>query len=378
MSGKRVWFFGFALGLLLVSCQQQPGLVSRTPAFPERCGDGYCEAPETSQNCPEDCPYNEEDEDSPDPSSAQNMDAMGSTTDRPLLYLGIMVHLEGWNDDRDEERYERHASLVREYADLFERFGAKLTLESKELTDGSIRWGDNVLLEMEQRGHGIGVHADIGGSQAYECDRFTHDLKVERLQLESLGVKVRHVSGNTSHCDWVAATINAGYEFTTGTVAYNVMSMPEETRPEEYRHCPTPSKCHEIFPPDLEDRLHPWRAKDGSNWLTHDSEGGLVILASDGGLNCLQEELEGGVTSPCIFNLEDIQYTKERIDEALGLASPDEVNLIYFSWSLGKALDQEIMQLWLEAMKPYVDDGQVAWATLPEIYDAYLVWERSD
>jgi hypothetical protein len=288
-----------------------------------------------------------------------------------------MVHLEGWGDDRDQERFKHHAGLVREYADLFEQYGAKLTLESKELTDGSIRWGDNVLLEMEQRGHGIGVHADIGGSLTYDCDRFVADLRAERLQLESVGVQVRHVSGNTSHCDWVTATIEAGYKFTTGTVAYNVMSMPVETRPLEYRDCKTPSKCHQIYPPDLEDRLHPWRAENGENWLEHDPQGGLVILASDGGLDCIQEELEGGVTGDCKFNIKDITFVKERVDQALKLATPDRVNFIYFSWSLGKILDQEIMEVWLESTQEYVDESTVAWATLPEVYDAYLAWEQN-
>jgi hypothetical protein len=293
-----------------------------------------------------------------------------------LLYIGLMVHLEGWEDDREQDRFERHATLVREYATLFERYGAKLTLESKELTDGSIRWEDNVLKEMEDRGHGIGVHADIGGSRSYDCTRFVDDLREERVQLESLGVQVRHVSGNTSHCDWVAATIQAGYAFTSGTVAYNVMSLPPEARPEPYRDCPTPSKCHQIFPPDLEDRLHPWRTSDGANWLIHDPGGDLVILASDGGLDCIEEEFTTGVMSDCTFNQGDLEYLSRQIEEALSLADPGQVNFIYFSWSLGKVLNQEVMEEWLKLVENYVLEGSVAWATLPEIYDAYLAWEQ--
>lgn len=354
---------------------QQPGdsqtrVGPKTPAFSERCGDEICEGPETIENCPRDCRVEQQTE-VPTGASTQT----GSAADRPLLYLAIMVHLEGWDDDRDQAKFERHAQIVREYADLFEEYGAKLTLESKELTDGSIRWGDNVLLEMEQRGHGIGVHADIGGSRSYDCTQFKADLRKERIQLESLGVTVRHVSGNTSHCDWVRATIDAGYEFTTGTVAYNVMSLPIDERPEAYRDCPTPSKCHQIFPPKLEDRLHPWRTSDGSNWLEHDPEGQLVILASDGGLQCFQEERGSGVTSGCEFNVEDIEAIKNQLDTALGLADPEHVNFIYLSWSLGGMLDIGLMELWLQSLQPYLEDGRIAWASLPEIYDAYLSWE---
>jgi hypothetical protein len=159
---------------------------------------------------------------------------------------------------------------VREYASLFEKYGAKLTLESKELTDGILRWGDNVLLEMEQRGHGIGVHADIGGQRNYDCRRFADDLRARKEQLESLGVTVRHVSGICSHCDWVTAAADAGYLFTTGQVAYCVMSLPPEQHPPEYCDCPSPAACHDPFPTDLADRLHPWRMRSGADWLTRD------------------------------------------------------------------------------------------------------------
>ena len=138
----------------------------REPEPSPRCRDGICKGPEKPLNCPQDC--------SPVEQGAESLPSSGAVeqSERPLLYVGIMVHLEGWKDDRDQERFIRHAELVREYAVLFEQYGAKLTLGSKELTDGSIRWGDNVLLEMEQRGHGIGVHADIGGSRNYDCSLF--------------------------------------------------------------------------------------------------------------------------------------------------------------------------------------------------------------
>ena len=56
---------------------------------------------------------------------------------------------------------------------LFEKYGAKLTLESKEMTDGAIQWNDNVLLEMQERGHAVGIHADVGGNASgYGCGRW--------------------------------------------------------------------------------------------------------------------------------------------------------------------------------------------------------------
>ncbi|MBN1920804.1 MAG: hypothetical protein JW892_06130 [Anaerolineae bacterium] len=319
-----------------------------------RCGDGICGGPENPQNCPADC---------------------SSASSPAVLYLGIMVHLEGWSDQFNQVKFERHAQLMREYASLFETYGAKLTWESKELTDGVLAWGDNILLEMEQRGHGVGVHADIGGQQSEACAPNTARLRAEKQQLESLGVTVRHVSGIVSHCDWVVSAADAGYLFTTGTVAYAVMSLPLEDRPLEYRDCPSPAACHDTFPPDLEDRLHPWRASSGADWLTHDPDGRLVILPSSGGLSCMAEEALDQVCGE--FTAEDIDAFLQEFDRAVALSQPGQVNTYYVAWSLGGVLDPTLLETWLQAISPYVASGQVEWKTLPEMYDAYVSWEQN-
>jgi len=292
---------------------------------------------------------------------------------KAVLYLGIMVHLEGWNDDQDRARFARHVQLVREYASLFETYGAKLTWESKEMTDGALKWGDNVLLEMQQRGHGVGVHADIGGQRNYDCSRFSADLRAEKEQLESLGVTVRHVSGIVSHCDWVTAAADAGYLFTTGNVAYAVMSMPAENRPPEYRNCPNPAACHDAFPSALADRLHPWRMNSGLDWLTPSPNGRLVLIPSGGGLTHMEEDATGRLPGKNEdLTQADIDYFIRELEQAIALAQPVQVNTYYVSWSLGSPLDPKMLELWLQRIDVYVKAGQVEWKTLPEMYDAYV------
>ncbi len=315
------------------------------------CGNGVCEGPENARNCPADCVAME--------STSQASAASGSSP--AVLYFGIMVHLEGWDDHLDQARFERHAQLMREYASLFETYGAKLTWESKEVTDGALEWGDNVLLEMQQRGHGVGVHADIGGQKNYDCSRFSADLRAEKEQLESLGVTVRHVSGIVSHCDWVTAASDAGYLFTTGNVAYAVMSMPPESRPAEYRDCQTPAACHDVFPAELEARLHPWRANSGADWLTNAPNGKLVILPSSGGL-CVRQKSDD---PSC-----DVFFRE--LEQAIALAQPGQVNAYYVSWSLGQPIELDVLEAWLQRMDAYVRAGQVEWKTLPDMYDAYI------
>lgn len=289
-----------------------------------------------------------------------------------VLYIGIMIHLEGWNDGADEARFRRHAALVREYADVFEPYGAVLTLESKELTDGSIRWGDNVLLEMQQRGHGVGVHADIGGQPGYDCARFADDLRAEKEQLESLGVAVLHVSGTVSHCDWVTASLQAGFEFTTGIVAYGVKSMPPALQPEQFRNCNNPAQCHQPYPLDLAGRLSPWRAASGADWVTPVAEGGLVIIPSGGGLACMAEDQrsEDSVTA-CEFKPDDIQASISELEEALALVQPGRLNTYYVSESIGTPISPEMMRVWLQAVQPYVDSGRVQWVSLVDMYKMY-------
>ncbi len=251
------------------------------------CGDGVCSGPENKTNCRQDCQNFEDNLPQVFPEEHEPGSPIPPADEKSgegVLFIGIMVHLEGWDDDVNHQRFAMHAKSVREYADLFEKYGGKLTLESKEMTEGIHRWGDNVLLEMQQRGHGVGVHADLGGEKSYDCSQFAADLVQRRQRLEALGVTVRHASGISSTCDWVTASIDAGYQFTTGQVAYSVMSMPLNKRPHEFRNCPNPGSCHEVYPPDLADRIHPWRANSGADWVTHDPDGRLVILSSSSGI----------------------------------------------------------------------------------------------
>jgi hypothetical protein len=324
-----------------------------------RCGDGRCESPENAALCPADC-------------GRQESTAAPKST---VLYYGIMVHLEGWNDAGRREQFDAHADLVRRYAALFEKYGARLTLESKEFTDGCIAWGDNVLKEMEERGHGIGVHADIGGEKDVDCDEFTPLLKERKQALESLGVRVRHASGIVSSCDWVTAAADAGFQFTTGTVAYALNSLRADLIPAGF-HCTNPAACHQSYPFDLAGRMHPWRMNTGEDWILPSENGRLVILPSGGGLTCAAEEADPAKSfTQCNFEAADIDALISELEQVLALVEPGKFNMYYISWSLGKELDDSLLEQFLQRVKTYVDGGRVQWKTLPEMYDLYVAWE---
>jgi hypothetical protein len=339
-----------------------------TPSAPDKgkCGDGRCTGPENASLCPADCAG----ESPSGPSDAAQPSGA-------VLYYGVMVHLEGWDDAREAGSFERHAAAVRRYADLFEKYGARLTLESKEFTDGCIQWKDNVLREMESRGHGIGVHADVGGEKDMNCAEFAPLLRGRKETLESLGVRVRHASGIVSACDWVTAAADAGFQFATGTVAYALNSLRADLKPEGFS-CDNPAACHQPYPFDLAGRMHPWRMNTGQDWILPSDDGRLVILPSGGGLTCAAEESGSDDSyTKCDFSAADVDALVAELEKVLALVEEGKLNAYYVSWSLGKELADSILEDYLRRVKPYVDSGRLQWKTLPEMYDLYVAWEQT-
>ncbi len=349
----------------------QPG----SAAQKSLCGNGICAAPENASNCPADCAQPTaqlQTQQKVQPSSAEKKN------DAAVLYLGVMVHLEGWADGENQTSFTEHVKLIRDYAALFEKYGAKFTWESKEVTDGILKWGDNVLMEMQQRGHAIGLHADLGGNPQTICSTLEPDLIQMKRKLESLGVTVRHTSGVVSHCDWVTASANAGFLFVTGTVEYALKSLPIEMQSQEIRDCKNPSSCHDPYPDSLAERIHPWRANSGADWVESNSNGRLVIMPESGGISHKYEESVGvsKAGKGTEFNNADIDALMAELEQAISLADPNQVNTYYLSWSLGAALDKVLLEKWLQRVQLLVETGKVQWKTIPEMYDAFVSWEK--
>jgi len=330
------------------------------------CGDGICDQVESkSGKCPQDC--------------GDPLQTSQQSETEAKLYLGLMVHLEGWVGEEDqEEKYTKHMSAAFELADIFEKHGAWVTFEaSPETIQASAVW-ENLLLKLQDRGHGIGVHADRGYTQNpnFNLNQFTNQIKVMREDAEDLGLVIEHVSGICSDLDWAKAAIDAGYLFTTGGVGYCAMSMPEEMRPAIYRDCLSPAHCHGNFPLEMADRLPPWRISTATgDWLQHDPEGGLVILSSDSGIKNLYEEtLDSQATHGDMeYTDEDIDVLVSKVEEALALVEPARINQIYFSLSIGAAdVDEIFYDRMFAALQPYVDAGVLEYKTLNGIYHLYL------
>ncbi len=333
-----------------------------------RCGDSVCGRVEkTMGNCPKDCP-----EEKAGPG---------------VVHLSLMVHLEGWDDEvTNITKFNAHVEAVETLAAKFEWYGAVATFEaSPEFFQAVENWDSDILNDLYERGHGIGLHADVGGnakSIGLTQEDMTTVLRDMRVQAEAAtGLDIRHVSGICSELDWAKAAINAGYEFTTGGVAYCVLSMPQKARPEEYKMCKSPGACHGVWPATVAERLNPWRISSADNWLIEDPNGELVLFVPDGVLLSLYEEFESpeGTDDAGNGDLEskDIEAFVDMLDEALAVATDDKLNKLYFGWSIGSKVNvsSQVLDEWFEAVEPYVADGRVDWMNLPDMYDTYLEME---
>jgi hypothetical protein len=327
-----------------------------------KCGDGICDRIERERGvCPKDC-----------------ADVKPGT-----VYFGLMVHLEGWNNEMyDQPMFDRHADEARKLANIFEDYCAKVTFEaSPEFVAGCKAWGDNVLQELHDRGHGVGVHADKGyypPGSGYTLAQFTSEIKQMKDDLEDLvNFNIQHVSGICSDLDWAKAAIDAGYVFTTGGVGYCAMSMPVNMRPAEYRNCRNPSLCHGNMPLEMKDRIHPWRINTAKgDWTVDDPDGRLVNIASDGGIKSVYEDtLSPAATHGSnAYSDDDIPVLIDKVEEAISLSEAGKVNVLYFSLSIGaEDVDPVFYNKMFTAMQPYIDSGQLEYKTMNEMYEEYIM-----
>ncbi|MCC7076238.1 MAG: hypothetical protein IT198_03855 [Acidimicrobiia bacterium] len=293
--------------------------------------------------------------------------------------MAISIHVEGWRgEDTNREKFEHHRAVLVEIADAAEEEspGAKLTFELNATFVSALHnFGDDFVTEMAARGHGVGVHADVGGTPLPPAD-FAARLTSMKAAFDDLGVPARHVSGICSASPWVEAAVAAGFEATTGMVAFCLKSLPTGSVPPEYADllvgCDVPSVCHEQVPTDMEHKAHPWRTSTSADWLTADPEGQLLLIAgeSGGGIPCAAEAVAGELTGGgCDLDAADAEGFGTWLDE---YAEADDGRPTSFvtAWSVGSVPDMDHARALFRAAADRVASGRVAWATVADIIDA--------
>lgn len=290
-----------------------------------------------------------------------------------IVQFTVVLHLEGWDDGEKEISFRKHAEQLRAYAALFERYGAKMTLESKEIIDGCINWDDNVLLELSGRGHAVGIHADAGGEQGASVRSIAKTLNEMRGELSSLGIETSFASGTASKANWVKACKQAGIDTVSCMVAYGLWSLDPSLRPDGFEPYKNPSDGHAPYPFSLEDRVQPWLMEDGSNWIVPDLEGAVLLIPSGLSLNGASEELNGERVHESELTQADIDAWREVLPRVIAASDSKTVNTFYAVWSFGKALDMDLLESWLRLIDEYVQAGSIRWSTIPEMAQLYRI-----
>ncbi len=288
-----------------------------------------------------------------------------------VINFTIVLHLEGWKDGSDEQRFRRHAALLREYADLFEKYGATMTLESKEIIDGCINWNDNVLLEMQQRGHAVCIHADAGGEKSATVRSIARTLDEMKTKLAILGIDATSASGVCSKADWVEACRISGIDTVSCMVVYGLWSLDPSLRPPEFEPYETPSAGHGPYPFLLEDRVRPWLMGSGYDWTVPDPDGDVLLIPTGLSLNGAVEELAGERVLQSEFEREDIGAWREALPRIVAASDSGSVNTFYAVWSFGGTVDMTLLEDWLILIDEYVQAGSLRWSTIPEMARLY-------
>jgi hypothetical protein len=318
----------------------------------------------------------------PSPSPSVTASAVGTTPminpndkkpdGKGVLNFTVVLHLEGWNDGENRNIFKDHADKLRAYAELFEKYGAKMTLESKEIIDGCIRWNDNVLLELQQKGHAVGIHADAGGEDGATVDSISRTLTDMKDKLAQLGIDAAFASGVASKADWVLACENAGIGVVTCMVNYGLWSLDPALRPDFFEPWKTPAQGHGPFPEDMRDRLHAWYAESGSNWIVPKPEGNILIIPPGLSLNNAYEELhENASTTKSDFTADDIEAWTDALPQVLAATDSHKVNAFYAVWSFGQALDEALLEDWLKVIDGYAKQGRIEWKNMNDIIALY-------
>jgi len=304
--------------------------------------------------------------------SVATAEATSSQPDgKGVVQFTIVLHLEGWSDGENEKSFTRHATQLRDYADLFEQYHATMTLEAKEIIDGCIRWGDNVLLEMQNRGHVVSIHADAGGNKNATVKSMVKTLDEMQENLLTLGIQTSAASGVASKANWVEACEKAGIDTVSCMVEFGLWSLDPELRPSSFEPYDNPAQGHGPYPFELEERVHPWIAGNGSDWIVNDPNGSVVIIPTGLSLNGASGELNGTNEFQSEFTQEDINAWREALPRVIAASDSASVNTFYAVWSFGQAVDMDLLEEWLALIDEYVQAGSIRWSTIPQMAQLY-------
>lgn len=294
------------------------------------------------------------------------------------LFFTTMSHMEGGHpDDVREESFLHHAELLRYTADLATQYSAIITVESEiPFATGCVTWGDNVLAEILEAGHGVSTHCDI--TEIYIEDT-THEAYVSELVAKKDAVDLLIGAENNLGCsgagggtlDWVNGMADAGFGYINGTVSMHYLSMEMEHRPDETwtdQYIKT-QVSHDSAPSDLYDRIYLRQLNDSLDF-DHD-EGGRLVLSA-GGLG--RVDAQYGPSSDDIFTVEDVDALAQTLTDINSNRDPSMVAKVEVHLSLEhlESENRSVLEYFFEQMEVLQEGGVIQWMSQSDVYSLYI------
>jgi hypothetical protein len=306
------------------------------------------------------------------------------------VYIVTMTHLEGdWKEAATNEFFFDHiAAQVRHGLDIAERYGATLTIESEiPFAEGSVAFGDNVIKEALDRGHGVGTHCDIGPKVEYNAAEIVREFKKRKEAVDALvGVENNlGCSGGGGQSDWYAGATGAGFKYLNGTVGFHYLALPLALRPAGWDDRAILAKFFHDPAPQDESYFYPFLISELG--FTEDPEGDLLIhdgslgdvrkLAESQPLGLLPSDAVCG--ERCPFDAADADAAEAFIRAFVAAhdgSRPGKIT-IYFPSAAFKIEYDAGNEEFFSRMKSLVNEGLVKWASQREVYDAMMEYYGS-
>ncbi len=306
-----------------------------------------------------------------------NIPTVQQRTDAPL-YFTTMTHMEeDWKDDTIEPLFHRHVAILRNAMNLFDTFGAKMTVESAEpFAKANTIWGVNIMKEVLDRGHGVGTHAGfhLPDGETVTIPEYAALYAEGKSYVDALvgAENNQGVSGGFAEDNWVQAAAQGGFKFLDGLTALGYLSMPMSARPEGFTDVYINMVAyHDSIPPDFADRLYLYDLKDTAD-LVPDNDGVLTIMGGEIGELGSIAEGRSTCNPDCVFDEADIAAVVDYIKQADTIRDRSRVARLNIHIPL-TLFDEHLplIQELLEAIKPYADNGTIVFATQLEAYQGY-------
>ena len=302
------------------------------------------------------------------------------------LYITTMTHMESiFKDDEREQIFQKHVADIRWAMDLFDEYGAKLTIESEEpFAIANTKWGVPILQEVIDQGHGVGSHADFGydptGRDPMDTEEMTARAKELKAVIDELvgAENNQSLSGGIGAGDWVIAAHNAGYTFKDGVTGIAYLSMPESARATGWTDAYIYEQgYHEGIPPDFADNIYPLALKDAKD-LISDPDPLIVVMGGELGELASLDEGRENCFPACAYTSADNTVVIEAIKKADDIRDRSRVAHLnmHIPVKLLTSQNEETLRALLKAIQAYVDNGTIIWETQLGAYEGYEEWGR--